>query len=90
MSAAAKTTDHREIRTWVEQRGGRPAKIKATADHGGPGILRIDFREPDASLELTSWEEFFDRFETHKLAFLHQDETSSGKTSRFVKLVARD
>jgi hypothetical protein len=88
MSSAEKTTDHKTIKAWVEERGGRPARV-AKEDKGG-GILRIDFQEPDDSLEEISWEEFFEIFEENKLAFLHQDQTSSGKTSRFVKFVNRD
>jgi len=88
MSSAEKTTDHEAIKAWVEERGGRPARV-AQQDKGG-GILRIDFQEPDDSLEEISWEEFFEIFEENNLAFLHQDQTSSGKTSRFVKFVNRE
>ena len=88
MSSAEKTTDHEAIKSWVEKRGGRPARV-AQEDKSG-GILRIDFQEPDESLEEISWEEVFEIFEENKLAFLHQDRTSSGKTSRFVKFVNRD
>ena len=45
MSSAEKTTDHEVIKAWVEERGGRPARV-AQEDKGG-GILRIDFQEPD-------------------------------------------
>jgi hypothetical protein len=48
-----------------------------------PGLFR------GASLEPISWDEFFDKFEKEKLAFLHQDGTARGKTSRFNKLIAR-
>jgi hypothetical protein len=93
MSSAEKTTDHETIKAWVEERGGRPARVAKSSggkeDKGG-GILRIDFQEPDESLEEITWEEFFEIFEENKLAFLHQDQTSSGKTSRFVKFVNRD
>lgn len=96
MASAEKTTDHDEIRRWVEQRGGRPARVAESAPGGSDakpgsaGILRIDFAEPDESLEEISWEEFFDTFEKHELAFLYQDRTDSGAESRFVKLVRRD
>jgi hypothetical protein len=86
------TTDHAEIRRWVEARGGHPATVRSTVGKGHePGILRIDF--PDYSgadaLEEISWEEFFEKFEKEKLAFLHQNKTSGGKQSRFNKLIAR-
>jgi hypothetical protein len=96
MGSAQQTTDHARIRKWVEERGGRPARVAATAP-GGPegqqgsaGILRIDFGEPDESLEEISWDEFFQTFEQHKLAFLYQDKTEGGQESRFVKLVRRE
>ena len=55
------------------------------------GILRIDY--PDYSgaetLERIEWDDFFDKFEKEKLAFLYQDETAGGECSRFSKLIAR-
>lgn len=89
MASATTTTDHGLIRKWVEERGGRPARVKGTEDKGGEGILRVDFAEPDEKLEQVSWEEFFHTFEDRELAFLHQDETGGGKTSRFFKFVHR-
>jgi hypothetical protein len=86
------TTDHEEIRRWVEQRGGHPATVRRTEGKGHePGILRIDYpgysgRE---SLQEISWDGFFDKFEKEKLAFLYQDETARGDCSRFSKLIAR-
>ncbi len=90
MSSATTTTDHDFIRKWAEERGGRPSKVKGTEGDDGEGILRFDFREPDDKLEQISWEEFFETFEDRNLAFLHQDETASGKTSRFFKFVRRE
>ena len=85
MSSATTTTDHDEIRKWVEARGGRPAKVKT---RGEGGILRIDFQEPDEALEEIGWDEFFEIFDENKLAFLHQDD-KDGSKSRFNKFVAR-
>ncbi|MDI6838768.1 hypothetical protein [Ciceribacter thiooxidans] len=87
MTTARQTTDHQDIRKWTEARSGRPAKVKG-ASRGG--ILRIDFREPDENLEEISWQEFFDIFDSAKLAFLYQDETEGGKESRFNKFVDRE
>ena len=81
------TTDHDTIRAWAEARGGRPARVAETADAGG--ILRIDFQEPEDRLEDIDWETFFEIFEDRGLAFLYQDETADGGTSRFNKFVAR-
>jgi hypothetical protein len=93
MSEATTTTDHATIRRWVEARDGRPARVKATAGgepgSGSGGILRIDFREPDEALEELSWEAFFEIFDRNRLAFLHQDKTADGSTSRFFKFVER-
>jgi hypothetical protein len=89
MSQAKKLTDHDEIRTWAEARGGRPARVKATAGKGSGGILRFDFQEPDEGLEEISWDEFFEIFDENDLALLEQDETAGGKQSRFFKFVNR-
>jgi hypothetical protein len=86
MSEATTTTDHEAVRKWAEARDGHPAKV-ATGGEGG--ILRIDFGEPEDSLEQIEWEEFFRIFEENKLAFLHQEKTKDGGTSRFNKFVAR-
>jgi hypothetical protein len=89
MSGKSKvTTDPGEIRSWVEERGGRPATVKATEEGGKPGILRIDYPgfSGEDTLETISWEEFFDAFEKNNLAFLYQDE----QDSRFSKLIDRD
>lgn len=54
-------------------------------------VLRIDFPGygGEETLESISWEAIFDKFERENLAFLYQDETSSGGTSRFFKFVDR-
>lgn len=87
MSTAETTTDHDMIRQWAEARGGHPARVKG---RGPGGILRIDFDEPEESLEQISWDDFFKIFDENDLAFLHQDETEDGKTSRFNKFVERN
>jgi hypothetical protein len=46
MAEAKKTTDHDEIRRWVESRGGKPAHVAETGGGDDPGVLRIDFDEP--------------------------------------------
>jgi hypothetical protein len=86
MSSASQTTDHDEIRKWVEERQGTPSRVR---ESGEGGILRIDFGEPEEALEPIEWEEFFQIFEKSDLAFLHQDKTADGKLSRFSKFVSR-
>jgi hypothetical protein len=87
MSEAVTTTNHDEIRKWVEQRQGRPSKISTKGRRGG--VLRIDFGEPEEDFEEIGWDEFFKIFDENHLAFLHQDKTADGKTSRFNKFVER-
>lgn len=87
MTAAQTTTDHETIRKWTEERGGRPSRVSETADGG---ILRIDFQEPEERLEEIDWDTFFEVFEENDLAFLHQDKTDDGQTSRFHKFVDRN
>ena len=74
-----------EIRHWVEERGGRPACMEATADDGG-GIMRIDFREPDQGLDLAG-RVLRDLRQT--LALLEQEKAADGGLSRFGKFVVR-
>ena len=89
MARAQITVDHDKIRRWAESRGGEPATVKDTEDGDEAGILRLDFDPPDEGLEKISWEEFFDKFEDADLAFLFQEKTAGGKTSRFHKFVDR-
>jgi hypothetical protein len=88
-----KTTDHEQIRRWVEEREGWPATVKGTGgkEQSSPGVLRIGFTQgSEGSLERISWETFFEKFEQQQLAFLCQDKTQSGETSRFFKFVRRN
>lgn len=86
------TTDHTEIRQWVEERNGRPARVKGTESKNSAGLLRIDYPgfTGEDTLEEITWEQFFNAFEENGLAFLYQEETKDGKESRFSKLVDRD
>ena len=71
MGATAKTTtNHDEIRQWVEERGGQPARVKGT-DDSGSGILRIDYPgySGEETLETISWDEFFKGFEQNDFGF---------------------
>ncbi len=90
MSTSKTTTDHAEIKSWIESRQGHPTVVDGTQGKDGEGILRIDFREPDEKLKPIEWDEFFKTFDDRKLAFLHQDKTADGKTSRFFKFVHRE
>lgn len=91
-SEAKVTTDHEEIRRWVEKRGGHPARVKGTERGESAGLLRIDYPgySGEGKLEEISWDEFFEGFEENNLAFLYQEKTKDGEQSRFSKLVDRD
>lgn len=86
------TTDHEEIRRWVEQRGGTPARVRGTGDGDDPGLLRIDFPggAGEESLEPISWDEWFQKFDEQQLEFVYQEEKAGGEDSTFFKLVRRD
>lgn len=86
------TTDHEQIKKWVEARGGKPAIVKGTEDNeDGSGLLRINFPGyAEDNLKNISWEEFFETFDERNLSFLYQEETKDGGESRFFKLISND
>jgi hypothetical protein len=87
VSAESKTTtDHEEIRRWVEERGGEPSRVKGT------NLLRIDYPgfSGEETLETIEWNEFFRVFDENNLVFLYQEKTKDGGKSRFSKFVDRD
>src|SRR4051794_6806116 len=85
------TTDHDEIRAWVEKHEGSPAVVRGTESDEGRGVLRIDFPggAGEDRLEHVDWEEWFSAFEDNDLAFLYQEHKASGEDSTFFKLVRR-
>ncbi|MDR9780840.1 hypothetical protein B5K08_25870 [Rhizobium leguminosarum bv. trifolii] len=87
MSSSETTTDHKTIQKWAEKRDGKPAVIRTG---GKGGVLRIDFGEKEEEFDQIAWDEFFKIFDESKLAFLYQDKTKDGKTSRFNKFVERE
>ena len=90
-SESTTTTDHDEIRRWVEEHDGKPASVKGTEAGGDLGVLRIDFPggAGEEQLEHVSWDEWFEKFEQEQLAFLYQQQKASGEDSTFFKLVSR-
>jgi hypothetical protein len=90
-SSSKTTTDHDEIRQWVESHEGTPSTVRGTGDGDEPGILRIDFPggAGEDALEHIGWDEWFDKFEASNLAFLYQEQKASGEDSTFFKLVSR-
>src|SRR5438067_4968209 len=91
-ASARPLTDHEEIRRWAEERNAKPAAVKGTGGSGDIGMIRLDFPgySGGQSLEEIDWDEWFDKFDENNLALLVQEETSSGETSNFNKLVSRD
>ena len=89
-----KGSNHASIQRWVEQRGGCPATITDTSETGEEsGVLRVEFPGHGAArdgIRHIDWNEFFDKFEHENLAFLHQNQTEDGQTSRFCKLMQRN
>ena len=85
------TTDHEEIRRWVEDHGGRPAQVRGTAPSGDVGVLRIEFPggAGEQDLEPISWDDWFDKFDGSDLALLYQERKADGSDSTFNKLVER-
>lgn len=87
-SSSVTTTNHDEIREWVESHDGRPATVKGTArGKQAAGILRIDFPgfSGEQMLKAIDWDQWFQVFEQQNLAFLYQPKGES----RFSKLVRR-
>jgi len=90
-SKSETTTDHDEIRRWVEEHGGSPATVKGTEGDDEAGILRIDFPGGTGTdrLEHIDWDQWFEKFEDSGLAFLYQQQKASGEDSTFFRLVRR-
>lgn len=80
------TTDHREIRRWMESLGASPAVIEpgATADIW----IELPGSRADGTRDV-SWSEFFERFEQGKLALVYQERSARGRKSGFHRLVKR-
>jgi hypothetical protein len=90
-SESSTTTDHDEIKAWVESNDGKPACVRDTGKGDDPGILRFDFPggAGEDKLEELSWDEWFEKFESSGLALLYQKQKSDGEASTFFKLVNR-
>jgi hypothetical protein len=79
------TTDHEFIRDWVERRGGCPA----SASRGRRGKVEICYsararKGPPALLPM-GWDEFFDWFEKHKLAFLYREAPRGSGAAKLIE-----
>lgn len=90
-SESTTTTDHEEIRRWVEEHDGKPASVKGTEGSDDAGVLRIDFPggAGEDELEHIGWDDWFAKFDAEGLAFLYQQQKADGSDSTFFKLVSR-
>jgi hypothetical protein len=71
------TNDVKEIRRWVESKGGRPAHVRGSGRGEDPGVLRIDFPGTVSlgSLERMSWADWAKWFDKKQLALVFQPST---------------
>ncbi len=86
------TTNHKTIRKWAEERGGKPATVQETEYAGEEvGILRIDFPGGSGNPPLMeiSWDQFFEKFDEAGLAMVYQDQKMDGEQSTFCKFIRR-
>jgi hypothetical protein len=92
MASSTTTTDHEEIRQWVEERGGWPARVKGTGGGDDPGMIRIDFPgfSGEDTLERLEWDDWFQAFEENGLALVVEYEQRGGEPSRFNKIIRRE
>jgi hypothetical protein len=89
MNIAKLTTDHVTIRRWAEAREGKRARVHSTGD---TDLLRIDCpssNDDETELEELTWDEFFERFDDQRLAFVYQERTAAGARSRLNRFVSR-
>ena len=67
------TTDHEQIRCWIQHHHGAPARIPGPAASAGGGTitLLVDFlgRRPGPDLEHISWQQWFAQFDDAHLVF---------------------
>lgn len=80
---ATATTDHEEIREWVETHGGQPALVRRIPEVRDGGDLSLEFLVDGQEPELVpiSWADFFQRFEDHHLAFLYEEDDPAAAPS---------
>lgn len=82
------TSDHSKIKQWADDRNAKPACYKCSS-RSSLLLFRFPGETEEAVINL-SWEEFFEKFEEHKLAFLYQDMNDRGKKSRFNSFIKKE
>jgi hypothetical protein len=71
------TRDYAVMQQWVEERGGRPARVR------GADVARIAFGDLPPNWEPLTWPELFDLLDRTRMAFMYEDRPGS----RVFKLV---
>lgn len=82
------TKDHQQIRTWVEERHGHPARIIGESSMED-AALYFDFpdAEIDEALEEISWDDFFEQFDRKGLVLAFQEGQTNRRPEFFCKLI---
>lgn len=90
-SAIHLTTDHDEIRHWVESVGGRPVQVRLAASTGPVGVPALDVpgRRTGGDVENITWDDWFDEFERAGLALLYEPASVPSAAAPYGKLVPR-
>lgn len=93
-SESTTTTDHNDIRSWMESHGGELAHVGSTGSTGDTGALGLNFsgETGEDSLKPLSRDEWFKKFDAEDLALLYQKQESSdeGSPSSSWSTVGRD
>jgi hypothetical protein len=92
------TTDHNEIRTWVQRHQGRPQIDDFSAGEAGQRMLRIDFPgEADDQFlgdsdkpHNTSWDAFFKEFDDQELSFMYTEHVDKSDPSMSYRFAPRE
>jgi hypothetical protein len=85
------TTDHDEIRRWVESVGGRPVEVQVAGSGGQVGVPALDVpgRRTSDAAEPVSWDDWFAAFDHAGLALLYEPSPAPSAPGPYGKLVPR-
>jgi hypothetical protein len=80
------TTDHHEIRRWVEDVGGRPVEVVVRGSSASVGVPAIEMPGETVTtgeMRAVGWDDWFDQFDSACLALLYE------QTGTYSKLIQR-
>jgi hypothetical protein len=86
--SAKTTTNHDEVREFIEFLNGKPAAVRGTSDASGQAVLQIDLMN-DNSLDHLGWDEFFQLFDKNNLALRYVEPNNDGKIPQMFEFVQR-